>query len=88
MKISTIFPTTICQTTLQRDLTQEELSVIFKHKWTDNIGNLVGTNTQILNVPEFYDIKKFIEQSVKDYFLILYPDRKDVEIYITLSWMN
>ena len=82
MKISTIFPTTICQTTLQRDLTQEELSVIFKHKWTDNIGNLVGTNTQILNVPEFYDIKKFIEQSVKDYFLILYPDRKDVEIYI------
>jgi uncharacterized protein (TIGR02466 family) len=86
--ISTIFPTTIGQVILERDLTQEELDVVHKHKWVNNIGNLVGTNVKILNLPELSEIRKFIEMSVRDYFLILYPDRKDIDIYITLSWLN
>jgi len=83
-----IFPTPIGQVKFDRDLASSEIDVVHKQKWNLNVGNKVAEDNRVLNTPALYEIKKFIEQSVKDYFLFLYPGREDIEIYITQSWMN
>jgi uncharacterized protein (TIGR02466 family) len=83
-----IFPTVVGHVKLERELTFSEIDVVNKQKWNSNIGNKVAEDNKVLNTPALYDIKRFIENSLREYFLFLYPGREDMEIYITQSWMN
>jgi len=88
LNVVPIFPTAIGKIKLDRNLNPAEIDVVNKQRWNKNIGNDVAEDHKVLENPALYDLKKFIEKSVKEYFLFLYPGREDIEIYITQSWMN
>lgn len=88
MQIVKLFPTIVGVAELQRNVTDEELKIFHELEMMDNIGNKSSRNTKILDISELSDIKKFIDDSLKEYFLKIYPDRNDLDLYVTQSWSN
>jgi uncharacterized protein (TIGR02466 family) len=88
MDIHQIFPTPVGVFELGRRLTEEELDCLGKEPIKNNIGNLVGTNGKLLDNTKLFDLKKFIEHSISEYFKYVYCPATDVSVYITQSWFN
>ncbi len=62
-----------------------DLSVV---NWIENYTNYISDNQQILELPEFKELKDSIEEKLKTYFYGIMNASPDCEIYITESWMN
>jgi uncharacterized protein (TIGR02466 family) len=89
-KISSIFPTPIYFSKLNRELTLKELSFIDKTKLDvyRNEGNTTSNDNYILNQKSFKDLKDELHLRVQDYFdKIICPDN-NITPYITQSWLN
>jgi uncharacterized protein (TIGR02466 family) len=90
MEIVNLFPTAVLQENIGRDFTDAEQESFSKLQFEvrDNAGNFTSISSEILDRPEFADIKKFcLDQSIfymKNILAI--PDT--IEPYITLSWLN
>lgn len=66
-----------------------ELSLdISNIEWIENNPNMTSKNTHVLDSPEFYKIKEMINFLVDDYFYNVMCVDKNVEIYITESWLT
>ena len=93
MKKATIhglFPTPIYMTNMDRPFTKQELKFVEQQKkhCVKNEGNINTKDNYILNRKEFKNIKKFLDQCCKDYVDRIICPKKNIELYITQSWLN
>jgi uncharacterized protein (TIGR02466 family) len=56
--------------------------------WIENYTNSISTSQQILDTPEFSQVKEAIMEKLNVYFYNVISASKDCEIYITESWVN
>ena len=88
--ISSIFPTPIYMSKLNRTLTPLELKFVNKSKKDiyKNEGNVTSNDNYILNKKPFIKIKKELDKRIHDYFNKVLLTTDDVVPYITQSWLN
>ena len=89
-EISSIFPTPIYISKLNRELTNEELSFIDKTKLDvyKNEGNTTSNDVYILDNKEFKNLKKELNLRIQDYFEKVISPTDSIIPYITQSWLN
>lgn len=87
MNVIPLFPIPLGISSLDRKLTFKEVDFILTQDRYKTIGNKSTNNKQILDEPELFLIRDFIEQNLKKFLdeVLCY---KDVELYITQSWIN
>ena len=85
-----IFPTPIFQYADVKQITAEELNFVDGEVDTyRNVGNSTSLDSYILEREEFTDLKSVLTEKVNNYFQEVYaPVNKDLELYITQSWLN
>ena len=92
MEVMTIFPTTIGKFKLDRNISDDEMSVAYEEEKESelNIGdNSTGKNSYILESPKLKNLKEFLEKSLNEFFYTLHGEYDDsVSLYITQSWFN
>jgi uncharacterized protein (TIGR02466 family) len=90
MEVISIFPTAVGVFNYDKDLNNIKnfINENVKNDLLDNGGNKTSSNTNILDLKEFKDIRVFIENSIKEYFENVIDSDGDVQPYITLSWLN
>ena len=93
MRVQNIFPTTVVDWDLGRDITDEEIALVKLHgtegKCHRNMGNVVSNERYILrDYAELASIKEFVEAGVQHYVDNILMTTKDVEFYVTQSWLN
>jgi uncharacterized protein (TIGR02466 family) len=88
-KLETIFPTTILFTNIKRSFTEQELSIVEKHKSLihRNNGNASSLESYILN-KELPDIKQYVDLAIQEYVDKILTPKHKIEMYITQSWLN
>jgi uncharacterized protein (TIGR02466 family) len=88
--INGIFPTPIYISTLNRELTSDELLFIDNTKLDlhKNEGNNTSNDNYILNHKAFKDLKADLDLKVQDYFQKVISPTDAVTPYITQSWLN
>ena len=88
--IHSIFPTPIYTTKIDRRFTKQELKFVEQQKkhCKTNTGNTRTKDDYILNRKEFKNIKKFLDKHCKNYLDTVICPVDNIEIYITLSWLN
>jgi len=88
--ITGIFPTPIFQYEDVTEITAEELNLVENEiDSCRNIGNSTSLDNYILNRKEFKELKNILTDKINDYFQEVYaPVNKDLELYITQSWLN
>jgi uncharacterized protein (TIGR02466 family) len=88
--INGIFPTPIYISTLNRELTSDELLFIDNTKLDlyKNEGNNTSNDNYILNHKAFKDLKADLHLRVQDYFQKVISPTDAVTPYITQSWLN
>jgi uncharacterized protein (TIGR02466 family) len=88
--IENLFPTPIYMSNIDRPFTKQELQFVDnqKNKCSKNQGNINTKDNYILNRKEFKNIKKFLDQSCKDYLEKIISPKNNIELYITQSWLN
>jgi uncharacterized protein (TIGR02466 family) len=88
--ISSIFPTPIYMSKLNKNITKKELSFIYKTKLNTykNEGNKTSNDNYILNNKVFKDLKKELNLIVQDYFYKVISPANNITPYITQSWLN
>lgn len=89
-EIVCIFPTSIYQTSLNREFTQTELSFIneTKNKTKSNFGNIISKDNYILENIELKFIKEYLDLVLQDYFNKIICCSEKTVPYITQSWIN
>jgi uncharacterized protein (TIGR02466 family) len=88
MNIISLFPTAVSTTSIDRDLTEIEISTIQNLEQRSNQGNRASKNTNVLNLENLSEIKKFIESNIRLYFDEIVCSNKSIEPFITQSWVN
>jgi uncharacterized protein (TIGR02466 family) len=88
--INGIFPTPIYQTKLNKEFTKEEKKFIEKSKLDvyANEGNVTSKDNYILNTKPLKNIKKQLDEIIKDYFDKIISPANNIKPYITQSWLN
>ena len=88
--ITGIFPTPIFQYNNVKEITVEELNLAENEADTyRNAGNSTSLDSYILDRKEFKDLKNVLTDKINNYFQEVYtPVNKDLELYITQSWLN
>lgn len=88
MNLYNIFPTTVGMFELKRKFTKKETQVFKNLKMLPNEGNMTSENHNVLELKDFKNLKKFITESVNEYFQKLYCPVEEVKLYVTQSWTN
>ena len=88
--INNLFPTPVLAAELGRPFTKKEINFVKNtfNKCRKNEGNLLSLDNFILNNKELKNIKKFIESQCKYYLENIICPNNDIELYITISWLN
>jgi uncharacterized protein (TIGR02466 family) len=88
--INNLFPTPVLASELERPFTKKEINFVKNtfNKCRKNEGNLLSLDNFILNNKELKNIKKFIESQCKYYLENIICPNNDIELYITISWLN
>ena len=88
MNIFNLFPTALGLYDLDRDFTEKEMKFIKGQETRGNMGNTTSVNNNILESKELKDVRKFVEDSVTEYFKAVYAPKQDTKLRITQSWCN
>ena len=92
MHIEQFFPTPIGIIPIDKAVNKKILELIKIKKWNitknGDAGNSISSDVHILDNDELSDIKKVLTDSVNEYFKEIVNPGKDVELYITNSWIN
>ena len=90
MKIDGFFPIPVSYNKIPRELNKNETDFINNQRKNaiSNTGNLVSKNKYILDAHELQDLKSILTKHVNEYFKIVFEPEKNVELYITNSWLN
>jgi uncharacterized protein (TIGR02466 family) len=89
--VQPIFPTPITISQIERDFTPEERQFFASQNSNQakNVGNRMGKDNYVLNQPALAGIKQEIDGVLKQYVdNIMNPISKDIELYVTQSWLN
>jgi len=86
--IHNLFPKPVAQYELNRNLTEKEILFVNNQETISNLGNSISKDKLVLESKELIEIKKFIEESVDDYFKTVYNPKHNVKLKITQSWIN
>lgn len=88
MSIQNLFPVPIGRYTLERSLTNKEISFIKEQETRPNTGNVTSLNNDILRDKKLTKLRDFIEGCLADYFESVYSPRNKTNLLITQSWCN
>jgi len=92
MELITIFPTTVGKFKLDRNISDDEMSVAYeeeKESYVNSGNNFIGKSSYILENPKLKNLKEFLEKSLNEFFYALHGGYDDsVSMYITQSWFN
>ena len=85
-----LFPTPIYTTKLTKKFSDTENEFIEQSKLNTfkNEGNTISADNYILNAKPFSNLKKQLDEIVKDYFNKIISTSNNIEPYITQSWLN
>ena len=87
-----IFPTTIGKFKLDRNISENEISVAYEEEKESHINtgdNFIGKNSYILENPKLKNLKEFLENSLNEFFYTIHGGYDNsVSMYITQSWFN
>ena len=85
-----LFPTPIYITKLTKNFSDTENKFIEQSKLNTfkNEGNTISADNYILNAKPFSNLKKQLDEIVKDYFNKIISTSNNIEPYITQSWLN
>jgi|TARA_R110000824_G_scaffold224266_1_gene411957 uncharacterized protein (TIGR02466 family) len=88
--ITELFATPVYISKIKKKFTQKELNFFKKSKLNllNNEGNNSSKDSYILNNKELDNLNKELLKKIKDYFNKVLSSTKDVEPYITQSWLN
>ena len=86
--IHNLFPTAVGLYSLDRELSEEELSFIKNQETHNNTGNTTSNDRNMLEHEELKDLREFIVSKVDEYFKQVHNPKNDVELKITQSWCN
>lgn len=88
MQIVSLFPTAVGAFSLGRDLTKDEKDYLLTQEDSPNMGNTTSKERFILRHESMKNLRKFIEESVNQYFSEIVAPVKEASLYITQSWVN
>lgn len=82
-----LFSIPLSISSLDRELTRKEVEYILTQDRYKTIGNKSTHNKNVLDEPDLFMLRDFIEQEIKTFSetVMCY---KDIELYITQSWIN
>ena len=89
MNIHSLFPTAIGETV--RSVTSEEqqfFAELLNKPVKENIGNTFTEDNHVLDNTRLSNLKNDLTDITNEYFQKVYRPTNDVEIYITISWVN
>ena len=92
MIIKSLFPTAVGRFNINRTLLDTEWDFIMET--SENVKDQsinkfhLSKNKRVLDDPRFFELRRFIEKSVKSYVNEVYKPKNQVELYITESWLN
>jgi len=93
--ITPLFSSPLYHTNIKNDLDIQEVVTVFdnanlnkRELMIENIGNKFTSDQNVLNANQNTAIYKAIKKHVDIYFYELLRAEKDIEIYITQSWIN
>ena len=89
--ITKLFGTPVFQSPEKYEFNKSELEFINKQRENTIInqsGNSYSKNNYVLETPELKNLKEFCNNSLSIFFYDRFKVKKDIEIYITQSWIN
>lgn len=88
MNLLSLFPTPVGLFNLNREITKDEIDFIKGLQMRPNMGNTTSLENYILKKKELKGIRKFIEESLEQYFISVFQPQDTVKLCITQSWVN
>lgn len=86
-KIMDLFPTPLYINNIDAPLINQQKDYLLNLPKILNTGNLRSESGYILEYPLFAELKKTINEHIKEYINIVYPG-SNLDVYITQSWAN
>ena len=89
--IKRLFSTPVFESSEKYKFNKSELEFIDKQKENATInqnGNSYSKNNYVLDSPELKNLKEFCNKNLLMFFYDRFKVKKDIEIYITQSWIN
>jgi uncharacterized protein (TIGR02466 family) len=86
-KIMDLFPTPLYINNINELLINQQKDYLLNLPKILNMGNLRSESGYIFEYPLFAELKKTINEHIKEYVNIIYPG-SNIDVYITQSWAN
>jgi uncharacterized protein (TIGR02466 family) len=86
-RIMDLFPTPLYINNIDVPLINQQKDYLLNLPKILNTGNLRSENGYIFEYPLFTELKKTINEHIKEYVNIVYPN-SNLDVYITQSWAN
>lgn len=86
--IHNLFPIPVGMFNIGRDLSDKETKFIKNQSCCQNQGNTTSEDRNVLAHKEMRSIKKFIDDSLKQYLSDIYSPESEIQLSITQSWLN
>lgn len=88
MRIEGLFPIPIGFSSLDRQLSEKEMSFLVSQETRANQGNTTSKDSYILRNKCLASLRQFIEDAVDDYVTSTINQKDNVKLRITQSWVN
>ena len=86
-RIMDLFPTPLYINNINAPLINQQKDYLLNLPKILNMGNLRSESGYIFEYPLFTELKKTINDNIKEYVNIVYPN-SNLDVYITQSWAN
>ncbi len=86
-RIMDLFPTPLYINNIDAPLINQQKDYLLNLPKIKNMGNLRSESGYIFEYPLFAELKKTINEHIKEYVNIIYPG-SNLDVYITQSWAN
>jgi uncharacterized protein (TIGR02466 family) len=86
-RIMDLFPTPLYINNIDAPLINQQKNYLLNLPKIQNTGNLRSESAYIFEYPLFAELKKTINEHIKEYINIVYPN-SNIDVYITQSWAN
>jgi len=86
-RIMDLFPTPLYINNIDAPLINQQKTYLLNLPKILNMGNLRSESGYIFEYPLFTELKKTINEHIKEYVNIVYPN-SNLDVYITQSWAN
>jgi uncharacterized protein (TIGR02466 family) len=86
-RIIDLFPTPLYINNINEPLINQQKTYLLNLPKILNMGNLRSESGYIFEYPLFAQLKKTINEHIKEYVNIIYPN-SNLDVYITQSWAN